>query len=248
VGAFQKVTVSYALLAAAAAAAELKSRTVQAFDAYIRGVESRLNQESLRTERARESGIVVESLTGKSPRTVRDGLIHDWIGVVFIPGATIDKTLRLVENYNHHREVYKPEVIESRLISRNGNDFKIHLRLLKKKVITVVLDTYYDVHYQQVDKTEWRSRSYSTKIQEVENAGKTNEKLLPPGDDHGFLWRLYSYWRFVERDSGVYVECEAVSLTRDIPTGLGWLVEPIIKHLPRESLMNTLLKTRDALR
>ena len=72
--------------------------------------------------------------------------------------------------------------------------------------------------------------------------------MLPAGDDHGFLWRLDSYWRFAERDGGVYMECEAVSLTRDIPAGLGWLIAPIIRQLPQESLVNTLRKTREALK
>jgi len=259
VGAFQKVTAGYAFVAAILGAAELKSRTVQAFDSYIQRLEPRLDQQlkttaflwsdqaPQRAESLRQGEILAES-TGKNPKPVADGLIHDWIGAVFIPGTTIEKTLQLVENYDHHKDVYTPEVIDSHLVSRHGNDFKIHLRLLKKKVITVVLDTYYDVHYTQLDKTRWHSRSYSTRIQEVENAGKSSEKVLPPGEDHGFLWRLYSYWRFAERDGGVYLECEAVSLTRDIPTGLGWMIEPIIRQLPRESLVNTLRKTRDALR
>ena len=58
---------------------------------------------------------------------------------------------------------------------------------------------------------------------------------------------MYSYWRFQERDGGVYVECEAISLTRAIPAGLGWLIEPIVTALPRESLANTLRETRAAL-
>jgi hypothetical protein len=69
---------------------------------------------------------------------------------------------------------------------------------------------------------------------------------MPVGNDHGFLWRLDSYWRFEERDGGVYIECEAISLTRDIPTGLAWLIEPIIRQLPQESLVNTLRATRNA--
>ena len=32
---------------------------------------------------------------------------------------------------------------------------------------------------------------------------------LPPGVDHGFMWRLNSYWRFEGRNGGVYIECEA---------------------------------------
>ena len=48
-------------------------------------------------------------------------------------------------------------------------------------------------------------------------------------------------------DGGTWIECEAISLSRDIPTGLGWLVAPVIRSLPRESLRNTLQATRDQL-
>ena len=71
--------------------------------------------------------------------------------------------------------------------------------------------------------------------------------MLPPATGYGFLWRLYSYWRFQERDGGTWMECEAISLTRDIPTGLGWIVEPVIRNLPKESLENTLRETAAAL-
>ena len=143
--------------------------------------------------------------------------------------------------------IYKPEVVGSRVISHNGNDYRIFLRLLKKKVITVVLNSEHEVKYIPIDKARWRSVSRTTKISEVENAGKPNEHEKPPGTGEGFLWKLDSYWRFEERDGGVWLECEAVSLTRDVPTGLGWIVEPIIRDLPKESLANTLRATRTAL-
>ena len=129
----------------------------------------------------------------------------------------------MVQDYDHHKDVYKPEVIDSRVISHTGNDFRIYLRLLKKKVITVVLDTEHEVQYTPVDRTRWRSVSRTTKIAEVKNAGKPDEREMPPGTGEGFLWKLNSYWRFEERDGGTWMECEAVSLTRDVPTGLGWL-------------------------
>jgi hypothetical protein len=114
-------------------------------------------------------------------------------------------------------------------------------------VITAVLDTEHEVKYTKIDAKTWRSVSRTTKIAEVENPGKPDEREKPPGTGEGFLWRLNSYWRFLERDGGVWVECQAVSLTRDIPTGLGWLVDPIIRNLPKESLENTLRSTRAAM-
>jgi hypothetical protein len=232
-------------------AAELKPATADAFRKYIEETERKLEARPnfLWCDAARaKSGELLVSPTGKSPEIkVPNGLIHDWVGCAYIPGATLAQTLALVQNYNGHKDIYKPEVIDSRLRSRDGSDYKIYLRLLKKKVITVVLNTEHDVRYFTVSPTRARSRSYTTKIAEVENAGKRDERELPPGSGHGFLWNLDSYWRFEERDGGVYIECQAVSLTRDVPAGLGWLIEPIIRNLPRESLANTLKATRAAL-
>ena len=246
-------------MAQAAEAVQLKEATLVGFAEYIRGAEAGM-EESLhegaflwsdadaeRAQQVRKGQTVAQLWSGKRPVTVPDGLIHDWIGAAMIPGATVERTLALIQNYDNHKNIFKPEVIDSKLISRSGNDFQIYLRLLKKKIITVVLDTDHDVHYSSVDSTRWCCRSYTMRIAEVEDAGKATEKVLPPDSGYGFLWRLYSYWRFQERGGAVYVECRAISLTRDVPTGLGWIIEPIIRKLPRESLVNTLESTRRAL-
>jgi hypothetical protein len=248
-----------ACLLPSALGVELRTQTVAAFDRYIRAAEALRDQRvsgarsflwadesTPRRQQARDGEVVVEPLVGKGDTEVTGGLIHDWIGAVYISGATLDRVLGLVQNYDQHRAVYAPEVIASKTLRRDGNRFRIHLRLLKKKVITVVLNTEHDVEYFPLDARRWHSRSYSTRIAEVDNPGEPGERELAPGDDHGFLWRLYSYWRFAERDGGVWVECQAVSLTRHVPTGLGWLIEPIIRGLPRESLANTLRATRAA--
>ncbi len=239
--------------------AELKKETVQAFEEYIRAAEAQM-QEQLnpgkhflwaerapeRERQARAGQVITQRWTTDEVRAP-GGLIHDWIGTVFIPGVTLERTLALAQDYNNHRNIYRPEVIGSRLLARDGNHFKIYLKLLKKKVLTVVLNTEHDVRYFPLDQDRWRSRSYSTRITEVVDAGKPSERELPEGQGHGFLWRLYSYWKFEEKDGGVWVECRAISLTRNVPTGLGWLIEPIIRNLPRDSLSNTLRATRDAL-
>jgi hypothetical protein len=246
-----------ALFATTAAAAELKPVTVQAFDQYIRQTEARLDgskgvlwadESPDRARRVRGGEIVVQPFNAKPDWSVKGGgLLHDWIGSVFIPGATVEQTLALVQDYDRHKDVYKPEVIESRVISREDQHFRIFLRLLKKKVITVQLNTEHDVRYSQLAPKSWRSISRSTKIAEVEDPGTPKEREKAPGTGEGFLWRLNSYWRFEERDGGTFVECQAISLTRDVPFGLGWVIEPIIRNLPKESLENTLRATRTTL-
>lgn len=172
------------------------------------------------------------------------GLIHHWVGDVFIPGASVDQVLDMVQDYDHHQEVYRPDVVRSKLLAKNGSDYKVELRFRKKKVVTVTLNTEHEVHYTELDPTRWYSRSVSTRIAEVENAGKPDEHEKPVGHDGGFLWRINSYWRFVGRDGGVYVECESVSLTRDIPPGLSWLIKGLVAGVTKDSLQHTLQSTR----
>jgi len=237
---------------------QLKPRTVEAFDKYMQAAQARFDSSltagaflwadrSAGRKRALQEGKILAEPTNQSGDTeIPDGLIHDWTGAVFVPGATLDTTLRMVQDYGNHKNIYRPEVIDSRLISRNGDDFKVFLRVVKTQILTVVLDTEHDVRYVKLDPTRWYSQSFTTRVVEVENPGP-GERILPPGNDHGFLWRLNSFWRFEQRDGGVYLECQAISLTRDVPAGLGWLINPIIRSLPRESLANTLRATRQAL-
>lgn len=253
-----RIAAALILMGTAAPTAELRKETVRAFEDYVRKTESRLDarvasadflwvDDSKQTLNAVSKGdVAIQARVKGGEMEVPHGLIHDWIGAVFIPGTTLERVLAAVQDYDRNKYTHKPEVIDSRLLSRNGNDFRIFLKLRKKKVITVVLNTEHRVHYAPVSKTQWQSRSYSTRIAEVSDAGEPGERELPPGNDHGFLWRLYSFWRFAERDGGVYVECEALSLTRDVPTGLGWVVNPVIRDLPRESLESTLRATRNA--
>jgi len=180
------------------------------------------------------------------PIIVPGGMIHHWIGTVFIPGATLAEALALEKDYDHHQEYFRPDVMRSKILRHEGNDYVIDLRLYKKKVITTILDTEHEVHYAPVDATHAWSRSRTTRIQEVDNAGEPGERFEPEGHDRGLLWRMNTYWRFEEKDGGTYVECQSISLTREIPTGLSWLIGPYVNSVPRESLTFTLATTRAA--
>ncbi len=264
------IAIGLCLVAGSAGATDLEPKTVEAFDRYVAVAEAQIDEqlsrgqpylwvESLPANRrdAAESQlqagqVVIERLdaTRKSdagkPISIPGGMIHHWIGTVFIPGATLAQTLSLEEDYDHQQEYFRPDVMRSRILRHDGNDFTIELRLYKKKVITTVLDTEHEVHYTLVDAAHAWSRSRTIRIQEVDNAGETNERLEPEGHDRGLLWRMYTYWRFEQKDGGTYVECQSISLTRDIPAGLGWLIGPYVNSVPQESLDFTLETTRAA--
>jgi len=254
-------------LPAFAAPIDLKPEAAQGYQRYIQLTEERMKQELmpegtfLQVEglsetkrkgvyaRLQQGEVIVTRLRTNDPTGAArtpDALIHHWVGTIFIPGASLSQALSLLKDYDHHTEYFKPEVVKSKTVAHTGEDFKVYYRLLRKKIITVVLDTDYDVHYHMLDSSHAFSDSHATRITEVQHHDEPDERQLPPGKDDGFLWRLDSYWRFADNGHGVYVQCEAVSLTRDIPTGLNWLIGPFVESIPRESLQFTLQSTREA--
>ncbi len=171
-------------------------------------------------------------------------MIQHWVGIVFIPGAMLKQTLELMQDYDHQAEVFAPDVMRAKILSHNGDDFTVFMRFHRAMVVTVVLDTEHGVRYQRIDATHAASRAFSTRVQEVEHADTSSERDLPEGKDNGYLWRINNYWRFLQRDGGTYVQCESVSLSRDIPTGFAWLVAPFVESVPRDSLRFTLEAAR----
>lgn len=187
----------------------------------------------------------------RMPAATRDGvaikpdhaLLHHWLGSVLVPQASVDDVLAFVQDYDHHAGAFD-DVAASRLVSRTGDTFQVFLKLRRTKVITVYYNTDHHVEYARNGEGRASSRSVATRIAELEDAGTAREREKPPGQDRGFMWRLNSYWRFLAVPGGVVVECESISLSRDIPTGLGWLVGPFVTSIPRESLERTLTGIR----
>jgi hypothetical protein len=254
--------VAVALSVATLGAAELKEATVKAFKTYVAAAEARPAKPFLwldtrpAAERQRLLGdlrngeLVIERLRarpGGRDLDVPDGMIHHWLGAVFIPNATAAEAVTLLQDYNRHASVYAPTVARSRLLSHHGDEFTFSLRFVMTKVITVVVDGEHHARFAWLGPGRARSWIRSTRLAEVTDAGTSREREEPVGTGGGYLWALNSYWRFEERDGGVYLECESISLTRDIPFGLGWIVGPFVTSLPRESLEFTLTTTRQKL-
>jgi hypothetical protein len=259
------VAILMGLAGAPAGAAVLRPETLEAWNAYVEHTERRIEAElstaapfrvvealedeargaarqTVAAGRVHVRRLSGDRLRGDLPKT-RGALIHHWLGAVLVPGATLPQVLAFVQNYDRHA-MFFDEVVESRTMERDADRFVVFLKLRRTKVITVTYNTLHDVRYRTHDPARTSSRSVATTIAELADASTPREREKPAGEDRGFLWRLNSYWRFERTAEGVIVECESISLSRDIPTGLGWLVRPFVEGIPRDSLERTLASIR----
>jgi hypothetical protein len=234
---------------------------VAGFNAYIGTLEARLEVQHQQgtgfvvlagstgqnEARLRSGELVIENLT-PTRNDLPGAMLYHWRGTAFLPGATAADFEQLMRDFPAYPRIYSPQVASAKVLSQNSDRYKAVMRVIQKHVITVVMDTSYDVEFHRLGAHRGWSFSRSTHIDEVDNAGEKNERLLSPADQHGFLWRLNTYWTYEERDGGLYMQIESVSLTRSIPTGLGWVIAPFVESVPRESLEFTLRKTCNALR
>jgi hypothetical protein len=228
---------------------------VSAFNTYAGKMEARLAQElrspaasltPVDVSRLRDGQVVIEKMT-PADVDLPGAMLHDWRGTAFVPGATPSNFEQLMRNFDAYPLQFAPQVERARVLAHNRDHYTMTMRVRQKHVLTVVLDTTYDVTFGRVDAHRGYSFSRSTQIREIESPGTPKERTLTASEEHGFLWRLNTYWTYEERDGGLYLQIESVSLTRSIPAGLGWAVRPFVESIPKESLEFTLRRTGEAL-
>jgi hypothetical protein len=249
-------------------AAELKQKTVEAFDHYVRATDARIDAElrpggpflwvdslpqprrqrlydllqrgqlEIRQQKTEEEGRPIE---------VPDGLIHHWTGVAFVPGVSLERALSLLQDYDNHLRTYKPDVRRSKLVEHTDDSFKIYLQFYKDSPRRVSFNTEFQVHYTRIDATHVISRAVSARIAELQHPEQPDSPEFPVGQGHGYLWRLSNYWRLEEKDGGVYMQVESIALSRDVPAIFVWFVNPLIRRVSRQSLAHLLEATRRGL-
>jgi putative flippase GtrA len=245
--------------------ATLQAKTIRDFAKYVAAVEARAARETSGTgpfldverlsgaERTRvmaalkrgevivSRGTIVDA--NGSEFSIDGGLVNHWRGTVFVPKVKLDNLLKVLQEPQTDKHKQE-DVLSSRVVSRDGDSQKVYLRLRRTKFVTVVYDTEYDVDYKRLAPDRAISNSISTKVVEIENAGTPKERALPEGNDHGYMWRLNSYWRYKQFEDGVLVEIESLTLSRDLPAIIGPLIRPIVTSTARESMTRTLASVR----
>jgi len=244
----------------AANAASLQPTTSKAWEAYVESANKEITQrlsaartflwadeEPNRLARIRAGEIVVSPVGPEIPKRVPSGLIHHWIGAVFMSHVKLEDVLRVVRDYSRYKDVYKPAVADSKVITSGNEKDRFSMRLVNKSWIRI---TAYDIDFESylvhLDDRHVYGVSRATRIQEIEAYGAAAQHTLNENEGSGIIWRLWSTSRYLERDGGVYIELEALALSRDIPRSLRWLVEPIVRHVSRVSLSTSLRQTQKA--
>lgn len=241
-----------------------KTETLQAWDNYIQRVKSRtiavggdrgflwMDQDPQRAERVHRGEILAGSELGSGPEAVPHGLIHDWVGAVFIPGATLAQVFAVLEDYGRYNEVYKPGVIDAALVCKNqtgdGTDEEtFRVRYAQKFLFSSeVLESEYEIRHVRLDRQRWYSFAQSTRLQETSNPVKPGERPSSGDEPNRYIWRVAFSSRYQQRDGGVYVEQENIVLSRGIPISLRWLIDPAVRQLSRDVVLAYLRDTRDA--
>lgn len=255
------------LLAVPTWGAQLKPATTAAFNRYILSTEARVTRDlqdgrflfvdDLPDENRREAyarirkgGVFIEHLRAEEknkPIKIPHGLIHHWVGIVFIPGVTLAETIAELQDYADQPTHYAPTVRQARILQHSGNEFKVFRQLYHKRLVTVVLNAEFDDVYDILNASQATVRSYSTRIAEVADWNQPDEHELPVGNDHGYVWRYYSYSHMEEKDGGVYMQIEVVTLSRAVPVVFAWLVDPLMPRIARRGLTELLVQTRQAI-
>ena len=248
------------LFSGTATAVDLKPETLKAWKEYVAAANAHMqerlspdhrfllsDEDPSRALKLRSGKILASPADPHIPKRVPAGLIHDWNGEAFIPNATMHDVLPVVRDYGCYKKVYQPVVVDSRAIAASESEDQFSMLLMSKSLISkTALASDFRSSYFRVSDQRWYSVSESTRIQEIAGYGTGGQHALPEDEGTGLIWRTYSITRFEERDGGVYIEVEAIVLSRDIPISLGWIAAPIVRRVSRESLITSLRQTRDA--
>jgi hypothetical protein len=245
-----------------ATAATLKPETVAAWDKFIQTVSEASHQRAqpghiflwtfedpARAAKVLNGEMLAAPASAQNPTKVPGGLIHHWVGAMFVSGVQLDELIQITRDYDRYKEFYGPSVVESKTVPHDGPDDRFSMTLLNQVFFSKrALDADFQLTNVRVDQRRSYSVSRSTRVQEIDAYGQPGQHRVPEGEGGGYIWKLWNVSRFQERDGGVYVEMETVALSRDMAGALALVANPIVRRVSRNSLLISLKQTQAAVR
>jgi hypothetical protein len=219
-------------------AQRLKPESLQEFSCYVQSAEARMaarptflaiDADSRRVRELAHGGIRTVPGNGANPHKIQGAMLYDWIGTVFIPGVPVQRLVRMLQDYDHRSEYFPDVVASASLQCRTGaGRFGFTMRIKEP----VVADSENDVVWERLDDRRWRCRSVSGDVREI-------------GKQHGYLYRLNSYWRLADNGQGVFVEGETITLSGEFGSLMRTLGS-LAGVNPEKSLKRTLTSMRES--
>jgi hypothetical protein len=238
-------------------AAEPKQDTLRAWDGYIRTVELNTSERTTGSRpflwvddspellrRVQHNEVVVAN---QDPRKVPQGLIHHWVGAMFVPNMTLDQVMTVLKGYDRYNEMYKPLITKVAVHERDGDNVKLTVVAVQKAFsVTAAVETDDEVKIVRPAPNRVLITTTAVRVQEIADYGQPSEHPFVEARRPGYVWRAVVVQRLEQRDGGVYVEFETVSLSRGIPLEVRWLIKPLTDNLPRRLMLDMLSDTRAA--
>lgn len=241
-------------------AADLKPETVAAWNQYVESSDAAMlarlqpgkpflwiDDAPGRRGKVHSGAILVSGVGAQNPKQVPSGLIHHWIGAVFLPNATVDEVLGVVRDYAHYKDYYTPIVLNSHSIQQTSGADRFSVVMMNKALfVKIAFESECESSYIQAGTGKWYSIAKAVRLQEIDNYGRPSERKLPSGEGSGYIWKLHTITRYEESDGGVYLEIEAIALSRDIPASVRWVADPIVRRISKGAMVTSLRQTMDA--
>lgn len=241
-------------------ALDLKEETLRAWQEHVSGVRASNEQRTMpghsylwvaededRLKQLLAGEPQTAPLQGRGSEAVPSGLIHHWIGAVFIPNASLTDVSSVTRDYEHYNEFFRPSVIRSQVLSKSDDKDAFAVQMASKVMfVSAGLDARVHAEHKKVSQHRAYTISFTTEVQEIQNFGKPDERRLEPDHGVGFVWRLFTINRLEERDDGVILEIETMALSRDIPGSVRFVVTPVVRRVSRNAMLISLRQTADA--
>lgn len=238
-------------------AAEPKQETLRAWDEYVLSVNANMADRAAGTKpflwvddspeiqrRVQHGELVV---TNYDPRKVPQGMIHHWAGAMFVPNVTLRQAMLVLNNYDRYNEMYKPLIRKTVVLDRDEDTVKLNVLAVQKALsVTAAVETDEEIRITRPAPNRVCIKADSVRMQEIADYGKLSEHPFPEARRPGYVWRSVIVQRLEQRDGGVYIELETVSLSRGIPVEVRWLIKPLTDDLPRKMMTDMLDETRGA--
>lgn len=244
---------------ASAKAAELKSETVHAWDSYVLGVTANEGErnagirnflstdDSSETYRRLQKGDLI--ITNHDPRKVPQGLIHHWTGSIFVPDASMDQALHVLNSYDRYSSIFSSLIKNTSVLDPTSDAVKLRVLATQKAFsVTAAVDTDEQLQILRLSPHRTCITANAVRIDELANYGQPSEHAFAEGKRPGYVWRALVIERLEERDGGLYVELQTITLSRGIPVEVRWLIKPLTDELPRRMMATILEETRSAIR